>query len=132
LGKKGEFPMKKIMLKSGISTVFATIALAAIVIPVLAAAIWISVTPDNQTITSSLALWNVYMGKEAGCPETDLKFKVYFGDGYNSTYTNVRACSPWGVGHYLNSLGTFTQSWYVGQGSSGWTYRTSTTVTRTQ
>jgi len=124
--------MKKNMLKSGASTMFALITLMVVIIPVLAASIWISVNPGNQTITSNLALWNVYMGKEPGCPETDLKFKVYFGDGYNSTYTNVRACTPWGIGHYFNSIDTFTQYWYVGQGSSGWTYRISTTVTRTQ
>ena len=122
--------MTNMMLKTRIGTLLAIVIAVLIVIPVFAATIWISVTPGNQTITSSLATWSANMGKEPGCPETNLKFKVYFGDGYNSTYTNVRACHPWGIGHYFNNTGTFTQSWYVGQGSGTFSYRISTTTRR--
>ncbi len=121
--------MTKIMLKVRVSTLLAIIMATLIVLPVLAFTIWISVDPGDQTVTSNLPVWTVYMGKAPGCPETDLKFKVYYGDGYSATRTNINACSPWGEGHYF-SVGNFTQNWYVGQGSSTFSYRISTYVHR--
>jgi hypothetical protein len=119
--------MKKAILKIRASIVLAIITAAAIALPVFANAIWLTVNPGNQT-TSSQAAWQTTMGKEPGCPETDLKLRVLFGDGVSSTGTGMRACYPYVLVHYYNSSGNYTQRWYVGKGSGGFFYLLSTTA----
>jgi len=109
--------MTKTMLKFNLRSIILAIVIASVIaLPVYAASIWMSVDPGNQTINQT-ASWTTYVGKEAGCPETNLKYEVFFGDGYYGVIYNVRACYPYLNSHSFSSSGNYTQTWYAGQGS---------------
>jgi hypothetical protein len=121
--------MAKHLLNAKISVIVAVIIALLVVFPVYAASIWISVNPGSQTV-STTASWEVYEGKEPGCPEHNLKWKVTFGDGFYYTLSNVWACYPYYTLHGFTNSGNYTQKWYVGQGSGSFTYKLSTSVHR--
>lgn len=112
--------MKKAILKGRISIILAVIFGAVYVLPAFAANFWMSVTPGNQITNGYPAVWNVIMGKEPGCPETNLKFREYFGDGVRVSVTNVAACTYVTTIHAYSNNGTYTQTWYAGQGSNAY------------
>lgn len=116
--KKGELEMNKKAIWVGLkSMVLAIMAASMFAIPVYAADPWMSVDPGTQTVNQT-ASWTVYVGKEAGCPERDMKFLVYFGDGYYLTMTNLWSCYPYYPSHTFSRSGDFTQNWFVGEGSN--------------
>jgi len=123
--------MAKTMLRFGLSSIILVVTMALLTVsPVYATNIWMSVTPGNQTVNLT-AVWSpVYEGKEAGCPERNLKIQVQYGDYYSSELYNVYACQPYYFAHSYSSSGNKTQSWFGGQGTGSWIYQFHTYVHR--
>lgn len=112
--------------------VLVTLLSAVIVTPVMAASYWLSALPSRRYVPSSnpWAWWGAYCGKESGCPETDMKIYLKYGDGYSTKVYNLHACVGYWFGHtFPPVLTTWRQLWYTGSGGSPWYYMIDTHVT---
>ncbi len=118
---------------SKVWVLYLVVALAAVTATqALAASIWMSVDPGYQAVrwTDPRASWATYTGKEPGCPETNLKNRVYYGDGTRQTKYAIIACQGYLWAHTFPGPVEkhFYQSWYAGQGSGSWIYMVQTDV----
>ncbi len=122
--------MNKKIIKFIFTILFVFLLAAVTIIPV-AASYWMSVDPGEMYLyyIDTDANWLVFMGNQPGCPETDMKLKVYYGDGGQGQGTGLLACDQIWVFHaYSQSIDDYYVNWYTGQGTSPWYYMFDTRV----
>jgi len=124
---------KQVFIKRIVCILVVSLTLTTLVTPVVAAWYWLTVDPGNASVPASApnVLWNLYMGKASGCPETDMKWAVIFGDGSSfQSSAWYRACRPvWHFHDYPPYGYSWNPTWYVGQSNTPTYYMFSTSVT---
>lgn len=93
---------------------------------------WMSVDPgsiDKPWWNPDVG-WGVFVGKDPGCTETDMKVRVYYGDGYYETLYNMHACDGYLFTHTFPAVQyrTYYQDWYDGQIGTPFYYEFTTDV----
>jgi len=127
--------LRRMSTKYIAAILIAVLTLTTLVLPAVAAAwYWISVSPGSTYVPAYApnVWWDLYFGYRTGCPDTDMKWAVIYGDGdsYQSPAW-YNACSL--VVHFhdyppTSSGYTWNPAWYVGQSGTLTYYMFATSV----